>query len=534
MSQHRLLHGGLSVVGGIVTLYVATDGDDDTGNGTVDLPYLTIAKAVTMAPTSGTIINIADGTYTLTDAVAANKAKLQFVGASRVGVIVEAPLSNAPGFAVTADDVQFKTLTIDGRIAAGGTGSGITVVAAQRCVIDDCLVMNTGAQGIRVSGNPRSDYGVLKNSTISNLGITKATAGAYTAGIQIISGGDDWIIYNNTFTGWSQAIGLWYGCNRCEVSYNTLIDNYGYANAGHTTPRSALEVYPETTVGGHHHIHHNTIDGSTSCCIESAQGDDSTLYEYNTLINWTSSPVAFADGGETQKHQNVVFTHNTLTASGSNGSAALGGRNLTYTYNDHHDFTNAAYEFPLVISAAFDTKIVTHNTFDNCRGMVLASANCGNAHIITDNVLTNPAGATGGNLIRVDAGNGHTISRNVSQTAGAANVGIHITGGTGHTIQDNNLHCHSRCLYIATANNVVGESGHGNTFVSDASVSVYAIQCYSASATGNVITYNTVDAVDNWGCMGFISGATGNTFIHNTILHGAITAGTGNTTTPNP
>lgn len=43
-------------------IYVNTTGSDDTGNGTIDNPYLSVSKGVTSVNPAGTVI-IASGTY---------------------------------------------------------------------------------------------------------------------------------------------------------------------------------------------------------------------------------------------------------------------------------------------------------------------------------------------------------------------------------------------------------------------------------------------------------------------------------------
>src|ERR1700723_4241273 len=44
-------------------LYVATTGNDSTGDGSIGNPWLTLNHANAQAPTAGTCINVAPGTY---------------------------------------------------------------------------------------------------------------------------------------------------------------------------------------------------------------------------------------------------------------------------------------------------------------------------------------------------------------------------------------------------------------------------------------------------------------------------------------
>ena len=525
--------GGLSVMGSgsTPTIYVATTGDDTTGTGTQAAPYLTIAKAVSVAPTSGAIISIADGTYALTDAVAANKAKLQFVGASRAGTIITVADTKV-GFAVTADDVQFKTLTIDGRRASGGTGSSaIAITDGDRIVIDDCLLKNTISQVVVISG---SDDGEVKNCTISNLATTKATAGAFLAGVQIMGTSSRWKVHDNIITGTSQGIGFWYSATYCEAYNNTLIDNYGYADAGHTIPRSAIEIYPETAVGGWHHVHHNTVNGSTLHCIEIAQGDTNSLYEYNTLSNWTTSPVVIVDGGDTQKTQNAVFDHNTMTGNGSNGQASIGGRNTTYSNNTHISMDTVASARAIDLygttSAVALNVTVTGNTFTSCRGAIVIISG---AHSITYNTFTNMV--TTAPLILIQDSLPCDISHNTATIGTGTPVGITIDAGAGgHTISYNNFSLYYHCLKIA----VGGCDVHHNTFyTSHEPGGESTITMTGASCANNNVHDNTVSAGVNYYRI-YLDAATHENIVQYNYIQPTYVAylkndGTNNVVTPN-
>ena len=49
------------------TIYVTTSGNDSTGNGSVENPYLTISKAFSVALNTSTIIVNDSGTYTVVE-----------------------------------------------------------------------------------------------------------------------------------------------------------------------------------------------------------------------------------------------------------------------------------------------------------------------------------------------------------------------------------------------------------------------------------------------------------------------------------
>ena len=72
---------------GDTALYVATTGNDTTGNGTSSAPFKTISKAVEVAPyISSVIINIAAGTYTESSYIYIDNKHISFVGTGNITI----------------------------------------------------------------------------------------------------------------------------------------------------------------------------------------------------------------------------------------------------------------------------------------------------------------------------------------------------------------------------------------------------------------------------------------------------------------
>jgi len=56
----------------MVNLYIATTGNDSTGNGTQGSPYLTLSQAISVA-SNGDVIKVESGTYTSASGITVSK-----------------------------------------------------------------------------------------------------------------------------------------------------------------------------------------------------------------------------------------------------------------------------------------------------------------------------------------------------------------------------------------------------------------------------------------------------------------------------
>ncbi len=99
-------------------LYVAKSGDDTTGDGSANLPYLTISKALTIA-TSGTTIFIFPGTYTedITFVPSVN-----LTAASKFAVYVVGTATFSTAGTVCCERIIFKTSGAGNTLNFAGTG----------------------------------------------------------------------------------------------------------------------------------------------------------------------------------------------------------------------------------------------------------------------------------------------------------------------------------------------------------------------------------------------------------------------------
>ncbi|MEE4240731.1 MAG: choice-of-anchor Q domain-containing protein [Desulfopila sp.] len=147
--------------------YVATTGNDNTGNGSAGSPWATIQKALDTVPDSSTIL-VGEGTY---------NGRIRLRGSFTQGVIIRAePLYRArlrnDGPVITTYDRNVRGITIEGfdiahsrsgssalviHVDGGGTGEVSNLTFRNNILHDsynnDILKINNGARNITVEGN---------------------------------------------------------------------------------------------------------------------------------------------------------------------------------------------------------------------------------------------------------------------------------------------------------------------------------------------------------------------------------------------
>ena len=413
--------------------------------------YTTLAAALAAA-SAGDALFVKSGTYSGGITISLDGVTIQ--GESRDGVIIQSPLSSTPAITVTGDDVIIQGVTIDGRRASqSGTGtlqdfSGIYIVGAQRAVVRNCIVKDTLGNGITASGSPTdANYGRITNCTITNTATDgdTPTTGAHLLGIQLINGTIGWQINSNYVSGWSQAIGLWYGANECLVTFNQIVANYGYADVAHTIARSAIEDYGATsTPHGLNVWFGNIIDGTAGHGIECAQGVNGSKFVNNVVQNSSkfaagSSAIVVIDGGAGERTLNISVTGNTFTGNANTKGATLRGENITIDGNTFFDFTSSGIATGVVeADAAISTGMrIVNNRFSNCRGGVYLSGSIADGVVVAGNVFRNPV-ATTLPFITLYDGNGHVVDGN-SLNGNGTTVKCILVGnaGGGHTISRN-------------------------------------------------------------------------------------------------
>lgn len=146
------------------TIYVDATEGNDKNNGSKDLPYATVEKAVTEAD-SGDTIQLGEGNYTLygVDSGATTKGKdLTFVGlgadktAWNIGALVPDPANYGTEY---NGDYSFDgagTVTFQNMTLRSGTANYLGFIRADKTVVENCTI------------NGKTFYWGYKSATFTN------------------------------------------------------------------------------------------------------------------------------------------------------------------------------------------------------------------------------------------------------------------------------------------------------------------------------------------------------------------------------
>lgn len=172
-------------------MYVNTTGNDDTGNGTAENPYLTIKNGIANVNQNGTI-KIANGTYNgINNTNIIIDKNLNIIGESQTGTIIDGENNNWIFNTTTNTTVNIRSITfINGK--TGFQGGAISNYG--NCTLDYCTFINNSAES-GVGGAIYDHYG---NITVNNSKFTGNNA--YGAGA-IGSAGGFINLSNCIFTG---------------------------------------------------------------------------------------------------------------------------------------------------------------------------------------------------------------------------------------------------------------------------------------------------------------------------------------------
>lgn len=525
---------------------------DAAGNG----DYTTLAAALAAA-SAGDAIFIKNGTYAGGITISLDGVTIR--GESRDGVVIQSPADSVtPAVTVSGNKVTLDGLKVDGRrdlqTSAGADDVGNQSYSGIYVTGDDVTIHKVWVfeqRGMGIVGASGADRGTVLNCRVENRATngSSAVAGAYSYGVLVTGTTARWQVLNSLITGWSQGVGLWYGANECVVAYNRIIDNYGYLDAAHARTRSAAEDYGATSVThGRNVWAYNVIDGSTSCCIECAQGVDGSqfvgnvLKNYNKFGNNTGGPFVIVDGGSGQRTLNITFVSNQIYGLDVQGQCFVRGASVLIDNNLIEDLNHSSLTSGvLVVDNAISTGCrITRNTLRNCRSGIMLDTAMANGAVIAQNTITDPVSSSAKH-IEIRYGAGHVIDGNYINANSTSNAGIQIasTAGDGHRITNNTCvgftgncidvrrgRCQVLSNYLITTN-VFG-----------------CIQLDGASAIYNNVRWNYCDAGGAARTIFLDAGAASNVVQENhligsgaTVYSGTIGASwptdSGNVTTPN-
>ena len=257
--------------------YVATTGNDNTGNGTIALPYKTIIKGVQAAPSGGTVL-VSAGTYKETKEIYISKPLT--LKRNGTGIVVVDAIARGTGANkymigivntnnVTVDGIAFKNNIGNGSKGAWVLSSN-NVGTRNNITIKNCFFGNIGWISNNLSTKPAS-------SSIATNAIRVEGASA-TAITNVL------LQFNNVencATGWGEAVTITGNVNGFTVQGNFVfnIANIGIVVAGNYftgAPSNVNQARNGIIIGNEVHDCMSGIansagiylDGALNCTIE--------------------------------------------------------------------------------------------------------------------------------------------------------------------------------------------------------------------------------------------------------------------------
>ncbi len=207
-------------------VYVADNGNDTTGDGTLATPWKTIGYAVSQASDSDTII-VRDGTYTENIDIDKQLTIRSENGAASTTITAANPNENV--LSVTADNVSIDGLTITGSTETPMAGIYLFSSENSSIVNNICSDNENGiyldySDNITVSNNTLSDntYGIYLYLS-GDVTVSNNTLSDNTYGIYLYRSEDVTISANNCDTN-DYGI-LIDGSNRIAITGNTCSEN---------------------------------------------------------------------------------------------------------------------------------------------------------------------------------------------------------------------------------------------------------------------------------------------------------------------
>jgi hypothetical protein len=277
---------------GLRTLYVATTGND-TNDGSISQPFLTINKAAQVA-IAGDVVIIKSGTYKPTSSIVVTNsgtasAPITFFAEVKDGVIIDGSASSTPNATdrqglfniIGTTSVTKNWVVVDGLRVINSIWAGIFTRYSDNIIIKNCSTNNTGASGIIAA--TASNIKVLNNK------------------VQLAC------MYPSSAQGTNECITM-ASVNTFEVAYNTVSDRLTDPSNG----GEGIDAKNNCTNGT---IHHNTITNliRIGIYVDAYSGNLSNIEVYNNKIYNTKNggiTVASEQGGAVDGvkiHDNLIY-----------------------------------------------------------------------------------------------------------------------------------------------------------------------------------------------------------------------------------
>jgi len=269
--------------------------------------------------------------------------------------------------AINAPDVTIKGCEIvgefDGTAAALGDsahGTGVLIQGVD-AHIDGLKTVNLAGFSI-FSSNIDADRATIENFDFRNVATNRDAHKCASTAIQFLAGSEGHAIRNGKVSGYSQAIGLWYGASNSVVSGNRLLNNYGWIGSSCDDSRSAIEDYGLNEGNVNNRYVGNYIDGSNSNGFELADVLDDITVSGNTTRNTYGGAFGVAGSGA-NRGRNIRISDNTFYGTLGNNTNWVSG-SVDISGNLFIGYTQNNLGTLFIPADGLGGVKITNNTFD--------------------------------------------------------------------------------------------------------------------------------------------------------------------------
>jgi hypothetical protein len=279
----------------MATYYIATTGNDTTGDGSVGTPWATFSKALDEVSNGDTVV-VDGGTYT-----GADNCYLDYDVANITWQVATGETATIDG-----EDEEPASFDPDNPTSSGYTP--LVELTAAGIVWDGIDVKNSQGEGIRVSGA----NGVVKNADISY---------TFRAGLHLYTGSNGSLVEG------------------CSVHHG--VQGKGLYPAVYVWPSNVMIWNSPNSI-----IRTTTVYQGTSEGIDVVKGSDGVLIEFCHIYNINYSGIYISDCDNCTVRYNLVwgssaYTYGTsYTGHMTKGGIKVGGERAVYTTTGHKIYGN--------------------------------------------------------------------------------------------------------------------------------------------------------------------------------------------------
>jgi hypothetical protein len=397
---------------GVTKYYIAKNGNDTTGEGTIAKPWLTWAKANTIAA-PGDIIVARAGTY------AENITVKSGIDVNNKTIYMSYPDERVIVTGVVNAAAKSYARIIGLEITPGTSLGGLFVHGSTYVDIIDNYLHNTDTLAIRDSTSLRSSNLLIRGNIIEHTGCLEGEVDCRGAGAIAIRGthsifeyntiGPSWdaigtyggkhIVRNNYFPGtqasdypgvtdWSLIhIDLWQPQPSSTYIWSSLYEN-NFGKDNNTSDAHAFQARDTKGAGGFHIVRGNVTHNLGSYMHMIAGTDYNAVYN-NTTVDTGSNNSTFFDEGSFYSQYNLSF--NNIWMNGG-GQTSCTGCSATWSNNTCVDTSSSALcdytDDPLFTNSATDNFTLQAASPVKGEGLALATVTSANGTGTTFTVST--------------------------------------------------------------------------------------------------------------------------------------------------